>query len=124
MTLGAHRLGHETVVKPLWKSHKEVKVTLDNSAVASISTVAELLSCCMTRCSKTKKGIIYIFRTAFTQFDVLIRQQQIQICYKLHTDENFGYKTYKVRSSIGQLLSFDPVIKPVTNNLPSSYGVF
>ncbi len=43
MTLDAHSLGHETVVKPLWKSHKEVKVTLDNSAVGSISAVAELL---------------------------------------------------------------------------------
>lgn len=41
--VGAHSLGHETVVKPLWKSHKEIKVTLDNSAVASISAVAELL---------------------------------------------------------------------------------
>jgi hypothetical protein len=43
VTLGAHSLGHETLVKPLWKSHKEVKVTLDISAVASISAVAELL---------------------------------------------------------------------------------
>jgi hypothetical protein len=41
--VGAHSLGHETVVKPSWKSHKEVKVSLDNSAVASISAVAELI---------------------------------------------------------------------------------
>ncbi len=124
VTLGAHSLGHETVVKPNGNLTKKLKWPWTTVQLLQFLQLQNYLSCCMTRCSKTKKGHNILFQdciyTIWCAHQTTTDSDLLQAAHWW----NFGYKTYKVRSSIGWLLSFDPIIKPVTNNLPSSYGFF